>query len=539
MDQNNPQGALSHEEAKAIAADLHRRPQEFCRRLLPEWFPKRMPWVHWGMLAILTRKCKFLLECPELDKVERFFVYKEDPLVEESPDLPIFEVRRDENGTPIDITMSLTTQTGIMIPRGFSKTTINNAAVLYMILFQEEDFIVYISETSTHACQQLSNVKYQLEMNPRILSLFGALKPTQRSGAKWSEDFITTTTGVSVAARGRGGQIRGLNINGERPKRIILDDVEDKESVATPEQRLKAKKWFYSDVIPALPAMHPDACIVVNGTLLHSEALLAVLANDPDLTMIRFGALDPEGNPLWPELMDHASLERKKTSFARAGTLSSYYMEYFNTIRGGEDAKFWQGMFFIKRPEGEIFKALAIDPAISAKAGSDSCTIGVVGIDPKGQHYVMDLWGKVGASPREQVNMYFEMWHKWKPEKCGVEAQAYQAALVHLLREEMFRKKAYFEIEEIRHSQKKVERVEGILQPRYANGYIAHCRRFPVLEEQLLDWPNGKMDYPDVIAMAIALLDPYAGFGSGEDSDPHEDQYEPLEDLLDGEWRVI
>jgi hypothetical protein len=126
------------------------------------------------------------------------------------------------------------------------------------------------------------------------------------------------------------------------------------------------------------------------------------------------------------------------------------------------------------------------------------------------------------------------MWQRWRPQKAGVESIAFQAALVHLMQEEMFRRKVYFEITPITHSRAKEERVEGILQPRYAAGYVWHQRAFPELETALLDWPNGQMDYPDVVSMAVALLDDYSGF-LAEDSS--KDEYPPLEDVFDGEWR--
>jgi hypothetical protein len=132
--------------------------------------------------------------------------------------------------------------------------------------------------------------------------------------------------------------------------------------------------------------------------------------------------------------------------------------------------------------------------------------------------------------PREQIDTYFALDKKWKPTKRGVEATAYQQALIHLLREEMFRKKQYFEIEEIRYQTAKVPRVEGILAPRYAAGVVVHRTHFPELETSLLDWPNGYLDPPDSVAMAIGLLDPFAATAAGEDFDLGEDEYPSLED---------
>jgi hypothetical protein len=143
--------------------------------------------------------------------------------------------------------------------------------------------------------------------------------------------------------------------------------------------------------------------------------------------------------------------------------------------------------------------------------------------------------------------MYFNLHFAWDCKRHGVEAISYQKALVHLLKSEMFRRskqhgpRAYFEVDEITHGRKnKVERVEGILAPRYSAGYITHQRRFPDYESQLLDWPNGKKDGPDAVAMAVALLDPYAALSFDPENDDEfkleKDHFKPLDEEL-GEWR--
>jgi hypothetical protein len=187
-----------------------------------------------------------------------------------------------------------------------------------------------------------------------------------------------------------------------------------------------------------------------------------------------------------------------------------------------------------------IHCGMVLDPAISQKQKADFSAIACGGVTAKGLIHVAAMWGKQGATPREQIDKYFEISTRWDCSLHGVESVAYQAVLIHLLREEMFRKKRYFEITPITHSknpQSKTERIVGILQPRYANGYIVHNRAFPLLETQLQDFPSGKRDLPDALAMLVHLLDPAAPLAVGEGSDPEEDEYESLEDLYAGDWR--
>ena len=511
---------LTKEERKQIAAECYANPPLFCKTFLPHWFPMDMPWVHWGALAIILRRTEFLKGYPELDKIFANFVLESGE--------PIFFWEGDE------IKIKVGKFTLLMMPRGYSKTTLFNACVLMCILYQEKarDFIVYISEAATHAEIQLGNVKRELESNNKIKAVFGELKPEQRQGKKWAEDMFETVTGIVVFARGRGSQIRGLNHNARRPNFILVDDVEDKESVKTDEQRAKTLEWAYGDLLPAMPELDPDATLAAAGTLLHREALLMRWSLDPQFTTIRFGATDKQGDFLWPAMMDADKLEKKKQSFAMNGLLHVFYMEYFNDIRAPEKQKFKPEFLIIKpTPLNEIYhRSLAADPAISNKPGRDHAAQGVAGMNDKGTIFVIDMWGKLGATPREQIDNYFEFHAKYAPRYCGIESVAFQAALIHLMREEMFRKKQYFEIVPLTHSQKKEERVEGILQPRYANGYIIHTRHFVNLETQLLDWPNGKKDYPDVLAMCVALLDPLAASAGMDGKDLGEDEYPPLEE---------
>lgn len=543
---------ITKEEVKSLSVRGYENPAWFMKFFLQKWFPKRMPWVHYGLIAILTRRCSFLLDFneefgpEELQKVIRHFTYPVDPSDENSPHLPIFELSEDGN----EISMTIGKFTMVMMPRGFSKTTIVNGVNIWYTLYQECRFPLYLSETGPHAKKQLSNVALQLTQNERIKLVFGELKPEQRdSGLRWSESdgFIQTTTGISFYAIGRGGQVRGQNVDAARPDRITVDDVEDKESVKTPEQRLKAREWFFGDVMPAIAEMNEDATITVVGTLLNRDALLTYIKDDPEWTVVVLGAIDKDGEALWPENMSLKKLERKKISLTMKSLLHIYYLEYFNQIRTPENASFKPEYIHVApKPLDRLpFKALSCDPAISESPDADYCGFGVVCMCEDGIIQIADVYGERGMKPRAQVDKFFDLHFKYKMtnlHKHGVESNAYQKALVHLIKEEMFRKakvhgpSAYFEVIPITHGNDKHERVEGILQPRYAAGYIHQQQHFPMYETQLLDWPNGKKDLPDVIAAAISLLDEWAGL-AGNDS-PEEDEMESLEELYEGDWRA-
>ena len=540
---------LSKEDAAQIATQGFNNPVFFCKYFLAKWFPLDMPWLHRGMLAILTRKCGFLEDDPELDLIIKNFIWYDADDVDQAR--PHYIFHREEDGT---LKMVLGKYTLLLIPRGFSKTTLANAVNLYNIVYQESRFPLYVSKTAKHASKQLSSITKQITSNPRIISVFGTVKPEQRNneGLKWSESegFIQTTTDIRMAAIGSGGQARGMLDDAQRPDRLYIDDLEDRESTKTDDRRKDTLDWLLSDLLPVLPELDPNATATMMSNLVHPDCAAVNIMRDPNWTVVHMGALDVDGKPLWPALMDEKKLARKKQSYALQGKLHLYYLEYFNEVRAPEDAKFKKS-FFRYEAVGQdklVTRSIAIDPAISDEEGADFCTITVSGMRLDGMIQILDQWGKVGASPREQVTTYFEMIIKWMlhqhiGSKFGVEANAYQAALIHLLREEMFRSKknygvpVYFEVTPLHHRNKKSERIEGILQPRYANGFIVHQRQFPELETSLLDWPNAKKkDWADSAAMSVGLLDDAAPFASQENFE--EDTMPPLEEVMGGDWRA-
>jgi len=507
-------------EVKEIAAEGLADPIFFCRYFLHHFFPGPIPWVHRGLWAILTRQTKFLSKYGDLDKIVSNFILEQG-----GEERPIFQRKGD------DLTLEMGQNSLVMLPRGFSKTTLAGVGYsLYDILYQISGVQLYTSATATHAETQLQSVQRELESNRRMRAVFGDLKPKMKEG-KWTDSLFETTSGQIMAAKGRGSQVRGMNYFGKRPARIVFDDLEDKESVKTDEQRVKTIEWAISDLFPAIDEMHPDKTVVGLGTLLHQSSLLAHLQHDPSWTTVRFGARDRQGELLWKEKLNEVQLEQKKHSYALMGRVDLYYMEYFNEIRPSEIMPFRQSFFqYSTESDEDLSIAIFCDPAISDKKKADSSVIAVVGISGRtGKIFVLEIWGKRGAGPREVIDQFFRLSLKWKVRRHGIESNAYQAALVHLVREEMFRKKQYFEVEAVTHQTRNEERILGILQPRYASRYIYHAGHFPELEMQLLDFPNGQHDdYPVAVAGAIALLDPFAAHAAG-DTDLAEDQFEPLD----------
>ena len=549
---------ISSEELQALRMRGYADPPFFLRHFLPEWFPGPIPWVHRGVAAIVLRRADFLLEFSDeegpggepseytrrdFEKIlsnffwrdtrgEKHYVFHWDP---EEPD---------------DITMVLGKNVLIMMPRGFSKTTLLNGLEVFSICYKETDFSLMVSASQGHSNKSVTAIAGQLEQNALIKRCFGAMRPPQRSGVKWSESEgeITTLSGVSLLARGSGSQIRGSNINSKRPKRIIADDLEDRETVGTEEQRKKLKTWFFSDLKYALPRTYKEGTIVVLGTLLHREALTTVMWDDPDFVSVVFGAVDQEGDALWPEAMTLEEIEKDKVSMASKGLLHVHYMELHNRIVAPEDQSFEdkQYLVFPRKPEQSLWvrKAIALDPAISDRRGADFAAIAAGGITADGFFHVQDIWLDKGKDPEFLLEKFFEIakdFEMTSTDGFGIESIAYQKALLHYVRQMMFREKFFFECQGITHgAQQKDARIMGHLHGRYKSLSVTHQTVFPEYKAQLLDFPNGKKDGPDVVAMMFSLLGPampVAGTRGQDGRRPEDDEYGPLEEMIGGNWR--
>jgi hypothetical protein len=262
------------------------------------------------------------------------------------------------------------------------------------------------------------------------------------------------------------------------------------------------------------------------------------LSNDLDFNTVRFGSVVDEQTMLWDYKQPRHVYEAKRAAASRNGKLAQFVREYDSLIRVSDESIF--PAIFIYQPtlrSDMAAVAQALDPAISGRPGSDHTALVTVGRRlSDGALWILDEWGGVGKTPRETIDQFFLNHTKWQTTHNGIEAQQYQAALIHLMREEMLRRNDVFAIVPIVQGKddRKDDRIIGVLSPRYMNGFIRHLRPLPNLESNLNDWPNGKKDYADAASMAFTLIGATAGlvlpeeFKSATDYSPAEEKPAPI-----------
>jgi hypothetical protein len=434
----------------------------------------------------------------------------------------------------------------IIAPRGVGKTsTVNMAYPAKKIVFQEKNFIVPISNTATQAVMQGENLKRELLNNRMINKLFGPIKSENDS---FSKEMWVTQSGTAVMPRGAGQQVRGILYGNFRPDLIVVDDLEDSEGVNSEEQRKKLKEWFFADVVNSVDRGKPGWKIIVIGTLLHEDSLLANLMEDPDWLHIHL-ALCSEGadgqlRSNWPEFMTDEAVHKLYMSYKNKGLLDVFAREYMGQAQDKKTAKFQQEHFkaysetsedFLKvRPKLE--NIVICDPAKTVNKDSADTAIVGIGLEPKAPAiYIRDVVaGRM--MPNELYDELFAMAMRLNAKAIGIKMTSLNEFIMYPIRTEMIKRKMMFDLIELPERSDKDARI-NCMSPFYRMGYIYHneacCEQ---LEMQLLSHPKSKRkDIMDAEASFIEMFDIGERFfvpKEGDDDDP-EEEYKDLYDDYD------
>jgi len=171
----------------------------------------------------------------------------------------------------------------VAAPRDNAKSSIASLIyVLWCVCFRKEKYILLLSETKDQAADNLSHIKSELENNQKLIEDFPEVCMTEDMPKPecWKKSEIITRNGVKITSLGSGQKIRGRRHKEERPSLIIADDIEGDEHVIHQDMRQKTYDWFTKAV---LKAGSPKTNVIVIGTLLHYDSLLAKLLRDNEM----------------------------------------------------------------------------------------------------------------------------------------------------------------------------------------------------------------------------------------------------------------
>jgi predicted phage terminase large subunit-like protein len=413
-------------------------------------------------------------------------------------------------------------------PRGHAKSTCAAFAYpLWCICQQQRRNIVVVTHESELARQFVRDIRTELESNERILAKYGDLcraeegeegtkgrNPNRRRRGRWSDVQFTTVTGITVQAKGAGAAFRGLRVGPHRPDLIICDDLEKDKHIESAAMRRKLENWLRRVVMPALS---PDGKLLVLGSLLHYDSLLANLRDRqrfPRWDYAVYRALEAEPGPdgqyqrvaLWPARWPVERLDEERERIGSVAFEQEYQANPIDETRRAFCPEWLQRYEPQELVPERLVNVMAVDPA-TGSSGGDYFALWVGSVDSEsGVIYTRQLTlERIGVVA--QVKRIVAAFQRWRPVVVGIETVGYQKALLQAVEEESRRRKLYMPLVGIRPAGSKVARIESsaIL---YADGRF---RLPPVLdpecEQQFLHFPKAAHDdAPDVCAMGIELV---------------------------------
>ncbi|MCB9858471.1 MAG: phage terminase large subunit [Phycisphaerales bacterium] len=447
----------------------------------------------------------------------------------------------------------------IAAPRGHAKSTIVALAhVLWCALYARERLILLVSATKPQATTLLSHVKEQVTKNERLLADFQDV--CHREGGRgqpkpWRDNQICLKNGVMIRAYGARQGIRGTRHGDHRPGLIIVDDLEDSDEVIVEEQRQKLSEWFNGTL---LKAGHPETNVVVVGTILHHDSLLAKLVDPriqrgwlgrtykaveafserPDLweawSSIYHDRAEHEGcsgreaarayfeankelmlrgaKVLWPELESYLDLMEMREAEGRASFQAEKQNEPLDPeqcLFAGHAFHYWDDEY---RDERHLLDTLgsnarffgACDPSLGTKHGDYSAIIVLVRDRKTKINYILaaDLNRR---TPDETIQRIVQYAKRYEFQSFAVESNHFQQLMIQKLEDQTRAEGRRLKIKPITSRTNKNARIAS-LEPDVAQGHLRFYKRHQILLDQLRQFPVGKHDDgPDALEMAVDL----------------------------------
>lgn len=426
---------------------------------------------------------------------------------------------------------------GAIAPRGHAKsTTVDMTYPMWAGCFEQEEFIVIISDTYTQAAEFINALKDEFEHNPKIKWLFGDMK-----GDGWQDGEFVLSNGIKYAAKGSGMKIRGIRHRHTRPTLMIFDDIENDENIKSAEQRQKLYHWFTKAAIPALAR---GGRAVVIGTILHFDSLVNKVMKQQDVfkswqTRVFYAITTEEDGTeraLWPE---HRSLEKLRAMRDDPGDQDfigsiTFAQEYQHKPFSEEDAIIQPDWIKECEPSqvpdkhARLARVLTIDPAASERQTADFTAMLVADLYTDGNVYIRAIRNQ-RTSPSVTADTIRELDEIYKPQVIGIEKGALGLVFRDLLEG--------LPVIGLEPDKDKVRRLLAVSRFFEAGRVytVKNIQNGQAFREQLIEFPKGTHDdMVDAAAYAVRLLFVEgANQVSSKDFQTAGDYYDELDD---DEW---
>ena len=429
-------------------------------------------------------------------------------------------------------------------PRGHGKSQIISFGLeLWCICYSYRNNILIVSDTADQAAQFITDIKIELEDNEALIEDFGNLV-----GDIWSSSRIVTKNGVHCVGKGAGQKLRGIKYNSVRPDLIVIDDLENDESVETEGQRAKLFNWFMKAL---LKCGYTDTIFIYIGTILSYESLLYKVLHDKKFAMwdrkIYRAVYKFSDSPLWDEWekiitgVEAGATEEEEERIAQdaynfyaqhkaemlAGVVSlwpekepDYYYnlmvervmdeESFNSEEQNDPITESLREFKTEWVQANLYTVLpeitdvyiGIDAAMTVKMRSDDSAIVVVGRGIDRKLYVMDVYSeKVTVDELiDQLLIYGAAYYE-KIRRIAIEDVVFQILLKDLMEIKAIESGMYLPFEGVTVRQRKELKLRSLVIP-VRNGYFKFREDQKKLLNEMKRFPRGADNAMDALWIA-------------------------------------
>ena len=298
---------------------------------------------------------------------------------------------------------------------------------------------------------------------------------------------------------------------------LIDDPLRSREDAESHTVREKIWDWYRGDVIPRLK---PRGRIVLIQTRWNEDDLAGRIITEQKLgndewTVISLPALAEAddilgrkvGEPLWPEWESLEELERKRRSIGARDWIALYQQR-----PAPEQGSYFKAEWFKEiscPPPRETLRVYGgSDYAVSDQKGDYTVHV-VVGVDPLGNIYLLEVWRERASSDR-WVEAFCDLVLKWKPMGWAEEQGQIRSGVGPFLEQRQRERKAYCFRESFPTRGDKQVRcqsirgrmaLDGLYVPQYAPWY-------PNFRSELMSFPDGAHDdQADALGLCGQLLD--------------------------------
>lgn len=391
--------------------------------------------------------------------------------------------------------------------RGGGKSTIAEEGTTILGGLREFQHAFIVGASMDKAAERLHAIRRIFEKNEMLIHTFGDLK-----GQPWSDERIELNTGRTIQAMGRGQAIRGTKNEDFRPDFIIVDDIEDAQSVSTPEGRKKVSDWFHDELLPSGDA---NLRVRMLANDMHPECIANQLEKPGSGFVVKRYPIeypDPvtgERRAMWEDRFPLAEIDKLKKRYYSQGKAGLYNSNYLCRSERAEDKPFRREMFRYAGV-GDVAPVVRTwqpvygmyDPARSIR--TTAATTGFAAWSRiVNRMIVWDAWAK-RLLPDEQIAALFEFNDTYHPVWIGFEEDGLNEWALQPIRHEQIRRGVVLPLKPMKAPKSKFDFIRG-LQFGFNARETIFAKPMPDLEAQLIGFPSGYIDAPNALAYSQKL----------------------------------